>query len=222
MSLQLHPTPMPGVHEVTSTVRVDARGHFVRLFCDDTFAAHRAPFGVAQVNLSVTLARGTVRGLHLQVAPAADTKLVRCVRGRVFDVAVDLRPESPTFGTWHALVLDEHVDRALLIPEGVAHGFQALTDDAQLLYLHTARYTAECDTGVHHADPELDIRWPLPITLVSARDQALPAFADWRRANGHTAPLDRRRTPDRRRAGDRANGAPSFDTTDTPTDRSAA
>lgn len=222
MSLQLHPTPIPGVHEVTSTLHVDARGHVVRLYCADTFDVHRAPFAIAQANLSVTHARGTVRGLHLQVAPAADARLVRCVRGRVFDVAVDLRPESPAFGTWHALVLDEHVDRALLIPAGVAHGFQALTDDAQLLDLHTARYAAECDTGVYHADAELDIRWPLPIGLVSARDAALPAFADWRRAHGRTAPIERRRTADRRRIGGSANASGPADQTGTPTGRSAA
>lgn len=182
MTLELHPTPIAGVHEVSSSAFADARGRFVRAFCEETFAAEQLPFAVAQVNLSVTSLRGTVRGLHLQVAPAAEAKLVRCLRGRIFDVAVDLRTSSPTFGQWHALVLDEHIDRALLIPEGVAHGFQALSNDVQLLYLHSASYASACERGVHHADPALDIRWPLPVTLLSARDAALPSLAEWRAA----------------------------------------
>jgi dTDP-4-dehydrorhamnose 3,5-epimerase len=179
VTLALHPTPIAGVHEVESTARADARGHFVRAFCRETFAAQQLPFPVAQVNVSVTHARGTVRGLHLQVAPVAECKLVRCLRGRVFDVAVDLRAHSPTFGQWHAIELDEHVHRALLIPEGVAHGFQALTNDVQLLYLHSAPYASECERGLHHADPTLDIPWPLPVSLLSERDAGLPSLAEW-------------------------------------------
>lgn len=179
MTLTLHSTAIAGVQEVTSAVREDARGHFVRLFCRDTLAGMDAPFTVAQANLSVTHRRGTTRGFHLQLAPAAEAKLVRCVRGRIFDVAVDLRAGSPTFGMTHCVVLDEHIDRALLIPEGVAHGFQSLLDNAHVLYLHSSSYAPECDSGVRHDDPAINVAWPLPVATLSERDATLPSLVEW-------------------------------------------
>lgn len=208
MTLQLSPTPIEGVHEVTSAVHTDARGHFQRIYCRDALQAHEAAFPVRQANLSVTNARGTVRGFHLQLAPVGDCKLVRCVRGRVFDVVVDLRPRSATFGLTHIVVLDEHIDRALLIPEGVAHGFQSLSDDAQLLYLHTAAHAPAYESGVRYDDPAVGVSWPLPVVLLSARDALLPSLHDWRIEHAADTPIERRRAPERRRTAALPGGRP--------------
>jgi dTDP-4-dehydrorhamnose 3,5-epimerase len=167
-------TTIPGVWQVQSTPQADARGSFTRLYCADTFDEIMPGLCFVQVNHSITHHRGTLRGLHLMRAPAQEYKLVRCLRGRVFDVAADLRRDSPTFARWFALELAEDQPRALLIPPGVAHGFQALTDDAQLLYQHSTVHVGALDDGVHHADPLLGIRWPLPVGLLSPRDAKLP------------------------------------------------
>jgi dTDP-4-dehydrorhamnose 3,5-epimerase len=134
-----------------------------------------APQGLlfVQVNHSITRRRGTIRGLHLQRAPAAEFKLIRCLRGRVFDVAVDLRPGSATFGRWHALELSDENQRQILIPPGCAHGFQTLVDDCELLYQHSAAYRPDCEDGVRHDDPGLAIAWPEPVAELSARDAGL-------------------------------------------------
>lgn len=167
-------TPIAGVWEVHTAPRSDARGSFTRLYCAEAFDAIAPGLRFVQVNHSITQQRGSVRGLHLQRAPAQEFKLVRCLRGRVFDVAADLRAGSPSFGCWFALELSEDNQRELLIPPGVAHGFQALSDDAQLLYQHSAAYAAHLEHGVRHDDPSLAIRWPLPVGRVSARDLSLP------------------------------------------------
>ena len=134
----------------------------------------RPGLSFAQVNLSVTRNRGTVRGMHFQHAPAADAKSIRCLRGRVFDVAVDLRPGSPTFLQWHGIELHEGSPRELFIPEGFAHGFQSLEDNAQLLYFHTAAWEPAHEGGVRHDDPAVGIEWPLAPVNVSGRDLQHP------------------------------------------------
>lgn len=149
----------------------DARGRFTRLFCEAELAPIRAGLYFPQINLSETRGRGTLRGMHYQTPPAAEAKLIRCLRGRVFDVAVDVRADSPTFLHWYALELTEDNDRAVFIPEGFAHGFQTLTDEAQLLYMHTAPWAPACEAGLRHDDPRLAIRWPLPAANVSERDR---------------------------------------------------
>lgn len=169
-------TPIEGMWVVGTEPRGDARGRFTRLFCDEAFAPVRPGLRFVQVNLSMTAVRGTVRGLHLQRAPGAEAKLIRCLRGRVFDVAVDLRADSPSFGRWHAVELGEDLERSVFIPEGCAHGFQALTDDAQLLYQHTAPHAPGLEAGVRHDDARLAIAWPLPPAHLSPRDAALPAL----------------------------------------------
>jgi len=168
------PTSLEGHYQVRNVSTADARGRFSRLFCEQDFAAIRPGLHFTQVNLSETNQRGTVRGMHYQHAPAAEAKLIRCLRGRVFDVAVDLRHGSPTFLHWHGVELAADDDCAVFIPEGFAHGFQALTDDTQLLYLHTASWTPACEAGVRFDDPRLAIAWPLPVTLVSDKDRAYP------------------------------------------------
>lgn len=176
--LTFHPTPIEGVFEVERRPIADARGQFERLFCDAEFAATGGfPDGPVQVNLATTGLAGTVRGLHYQVQPGkgpGEAKLVTCVAGRVFDVAVDLRPGSPTRLQHHAVELDAGGTRSLLIPAGVAHGMQALEDGTTLVYLHAAPYDAELERGIRVDDPTLAIPWPLAIANLSDRDRALP------------------------------------------------
>jgi dTDP-4-dehydrorhamnose 3,5-epimerase len=172
--LKTHLTPLPGLFEIRTARVGDARGHFSRLFCEAEFASIRPQLHFSQVNWSVTRTQGSVRGMHYQTRPAAEAKLIRCVRGRAFDVAVDVRVESPTFLQWHAIELAEDNDLAVFIPEGFAHGFQALTNDVHLLYLHTAPWTPTCEAGLRHDDPKLAVDWPLPVSLISDKDRSYP------------------------------------------------
>jgi dTDP-4-dehydrorhamnose 3,5-epimerase len=169
------PTTLAGVWEVRRKPRGDARGWFLRLYCAEELRdAGVLEDPLVQINQSCTSRRGAVRGLHYQRAPHAETKVVTCIEGSAWDVAVDLRAGSPTFGAHHALTLraDEHT--SLLIPPGVAHGFQTLTESCQLLYLHTAAYQPDAEGGVHVEDPALALPWPEEITEMSGRDRALP------------------------------------------------
>ncbi|TBW38268.1 dTDP-4-keto-6-deoxy-D-glucose epimerase [Siculibacillus lacustris] len=167
-------TRIAGVRIVERLRLADARGSFARLFCRDEFAAFGGPTVLSQINHSVTRAAGTVRGMHLQRAPWSETKLVSCLRGEIFDVAVDLRPDSPTRFQWVGVELAEDGDRSLLIPQGCAHGFQTLTDDCGLVYLHDQPHTPAAETGVNPLDPRLAIAWPRPVAALSDRDRALP------------------------------------------------
>lgn len=176
--MKLHSTPLAGLYEIRHTPVGDARGRFTRLFCEQELAVIRPNLHFTQINLSETHGRGTLRGMHYQKPPVAEAKLIRCLRGRVFDVAVDLRVGSPTFLHWHALELAEDNDRAVFIPEGFAHGFQTLTDEAHLLYMHTEPWTSECEAGVRHDDPRLAIVWPLAVTTVSERDRGYALIDD--------------------------------------------
>lgn len=152
----------------------DRRGYFERLFCGDELAAWLGDRAVRQINRTTTDAAGTVRGLHFQHIPCAEAKLVSCLQGEVFDVAVDLRRHSPTFLQWHGEVLSGDNHRSLLIPEGFAHGFQTLVGGCELLYVHTAPHTPAAEGGVHPGDPRLGIAWPLPVSGLSPRDAGQP------------------------------------------------
>lgn len=174
--MQLTPAPLSGLWEIRTSPNGDDRGRFTRLFCTSEFAVVRSDLRFVQVNHSVTAHRGTVRGLHFQHAPASEAKLIRCIRGSVFDVAVDLRRQSPTFGKWHAVELSADNERELFIPEGFAHGFQSLSDNVELLYQHTAPYTPNCESGLLYCDPFIAIEWPLAVTTVSERDARLPCL----------------------------------------------
>lgn len=165
-------TPLAGLFTVRTRPVADERGRFVRIFCEDEFRAIRAPLHWRQSNLSSTIGLGAVRGMHFQYPPAAETKLVRCLRGRVFDVAVDIRPDSPTFLAWHGVELTADNDTMLLIPEGFAHGFQVLENEAELLYMHSAAYSPNHDGRLRFDDPRVGIAWPLPPGVVSQRDLA--------------------------------------------------
>jgi dTDP-4-dehydrorhamnose 3,5-epimerase len=181
--MNLVPTPLPGLTLIETLPSEDVRGRLVRVFCENDLSPLRPGLHFTQVNISTTRRRGTVRGMHYQAAPMAEAKLIRCLRGRVFDVTVDLREGSDTFLQWHAVELDAGDGRQLFVPEGFAHGFQALTDDAELLYLHTRAWSRPHERGLRHDDPMLAIRWPLPVSLVSTKDQSIPlldaAFKGW-------------------------------------------
>ena len=163
-------TPLAGLRLVQRQRIGDARGFLARVFCADELRDAGWTRPIAQVNHTFTARRGTVRGMHFQHPPHAEMKLVSCLRGEVWDVAVDLRAGSPTFLQWHAAVLSAENGHALLIPEGFAHGFQALSDDAEMLYCHSAAYTSGAEGGLNPRDPRLGVRWPLPITEISQRD----------------------------------------------------
>ena len=149
----------------------DVRGSFTRLFCADELAPVIGERSIVQVNLSRTVGAGAIRGMHFQYPPHAEMKLVRCLSGRVWDVAVDLRTGSPTFLQWHAEELTADNLRMLVIPEGCAHGFQTLEADSELLYLHTAYYAPAWESGCRYDDPRLGINWPLPASDLSTRDR---------------------------------------------------
>ena len=176
MPSELRQTPIEGVIELVGVPFTDHRGAFLSAFRhqEDAWMASWGDRRIAQVNLSRTEVVGTIRGLHLQAEPHSEAKLVRCLHGRVWDVAVDLRRDSPTYGHWHAIELSPDQGNALLIPEGCAHGFQVLETDSELLYLHSGAWVPEAETGVSFDDPQLAIQWPLPPLGLSARDQALP------------------------------------------------
>ena len=173
-NLTITPLPLPGLKRVQRRQHRDDRGVFARLFCAEALATSGWSGSVAQINHSVTHHSGTVRGLHYQRPPHSEVKLVSCIRGEIWDVAVDLRPHSPTFLRWHAERLNAHEGTALLIPAGFAHGFQVLSDDAELVYAHSAAYAPEAEAGLNATDPTLSITWPLPIHTRSPRDIALP------------------------------------------------
>jgi len=172
--MKVLPTSIAGVAVIDTDRRQDARGSFARLFCAGELSQVVGERRIVQINHSRTAARGSVRGLHFQHPPHAEMKLVRCLRGRVWDVAVDLRAGSPTFLRWHAEELAADNDRMLVVPEGCAHGFQVLEADSELLYLHTAAYRADAEGGVDARDPALAIAWPLPVDGLSARDAQHP------------------------------------------------
>lgn len=172
--MKIETTGILGVVVVQGTPFSDHRGVFQRLYCDRELARVIGKRHIAQSNFSRTAQAGAVRGMHYQRPPHAEMKLVRCLRGKVWDVAVDLRAGSPTFLRWHAVELTPESGCMLVIPEGCAHGFQALAPDSELLYLHTAHYTPEAEGGVRYNDPALAIEWPLPVADLSQRDRAHP------------------------------------------------
>lgn len=162
--------PLPGLKRVERLVVGDERGFLSRLFCKEELQAVGWCKPIAQVNHTLTIQKGTVRGMHFQHAPHAEIKLVNCLHGEIWDVALDLRVESPTYLRWHAERLSFSNHSALLIPAGFAHGFQALSDDVELLYCHSEPYTPGVEAGLNPLDPRLAIAWPLPVVTLSTKD----------------------------------------------------
>jgi dTDP-4-dehydrorhamnose 3,5-epimerase len=171
-------TPLQGLKLIQRKPIGDYRGYLERMFCAEELQPLIPGKGIIQINHTLTAKRGTVRGLHFQRPPYAETKFVSCLRGEVFDVAVDLRQGSPTFLHWHAEILSADNHKTLLIPEGFAHGFQTLTEDCELLYFHTATYQPGAEGGLNAQDPRLDIRWPEAVLELSSRDAALPPVTE--------------------------------------------
>lgn len=163
-------TPLDGLILVQRKPITDERGFFERFYCMEEFVYAGVTKPIAQINHTLTLARGAVRGLHFQYQPHSETKIISCIKGEVFDVAVDIRKDSPTYLNWHGEILSEHNQRSLVVPEGFAHGFQALTGDCELLYCVTAAYSAQYESIINATDPAIAISWPLPITERSLRD----------------------------------------------------
>lgn len=173
-------TPLSGPKVIVRKPLGDSRGYLERMFCldelQDVFGERR----IMQINHTLTRVKGTVRGMHFQYAPHAEMKFVSCLRGAVFDVAVDLRKDSPTFLRWHAELLSADNYKTFAIPEGFAHGFQTLTDDCEMLYFHTSAYVPNAEAGLNPQDARLAIAWPLPIAEMSPRDAAhAPIAADF-------------------------------------------
>lgn len=176
-NLEIRPCALPGVYTVHRNAHADDRGYFERLFCAETLEAAGWNGPVAHVNHSLTIHPGTVRGMHMQLAPHTEMKLVMCMRGELWDVAVDMRKGSPTFLQWHGEKLSAANGVALLVPEGYAHGFQALAPDTELVYCNTRAYAPGAEAGLHPLDPRVGIAWPLPVRNMSPKD-AERAFLD--------------------------------------------
>jgi len=170
-------TPISGLMLVQRKRLEDSRGFLSRFYCAEEFKAAGMLRSIVQINHTLTRSRGAVRGMHFQRPPHAETKLVSCLHGAIFDIALDLRKNSPTFLRWHGTMLSAENQRSVLIPEGFAHGFQALTDDCELIYLHTAAYDPAAEGALNVRDPRLAIVWPQEITEISDRDRAHPLLA---------------------------------------------
>ena len=174
---QIQTTALTGLTVVTRSKLGDTRGFLSRLFCAQELAAAGWHKQVAQINHTFTARAGSLRGMHYQQVPHAEMKLVQCLQGEIWDVAVDLRPASPTYLQWHGEKLSADNARALLIPEGFAHGFQTLSADCVLLYVQSAAHHAGAEAGLRFDDPALAIAWPLPVTEISERDQHHPLLS---------------------------------------------
>ena len=166
--------PLDGLKRLERQPIEDSRGSFVRMFCSDELRFMGWDKPIAQINLTHTKSKGTIRGLHFQRPPYAEMKLVSCTIGKVWDVAVDLRANSKTFLQWHAEILSGENGHSLLIPEGFAHGFQALSNEVEMLYIHSEGYQQTSEGGLNPNDPILNISWPVKVAVLSRRDQAHP------------------------------------------------
>ena len=172
--MKIHQTPVSDLKVIETELHNDERGFFTRLYCQEELREIVGKRQIVQINQSKTRTVGAVRGMHYQREPHAEMKLVRCIKGKVWDVAVDLRAGSSTFLKWHAEELSPENARMMIIPEGFAHGFQVLEKDSELLYLHTAHYAPSAEGGVRPTDPSLLIDWPLELRDLSDRDRNHP------------------------------------------------
>jgi dTDP-4-dehydrorhamnose 3,5-epimerase len=168
--------PLAGAYVVEQEPRTDERGFFARAFCAEEFAAAGLETKFVQTNNTLTRKKGTVRGFHYQLPPSAEVKLVRCIRGAVYDVIVDIRPDSKTYRQSFGAKLDQDNRHMMYVPRGFAHGFIALTDDAELHYMVSAFYNAKQERGLRYNDPAFAVRWPLEMTEISVKDSLWPDF----------------------------------------------
>ena len=182
--MEFRPVSIAGAFDIELRPISDERGSFTRTFCAVAFARAGIAFAPVQCNRSFNLARATLRGLHLQRAPHGEPKLVECTRGSIFDVAVDLRPDSPTYRRVATMILAADDFRQFYIPEGCAHGFLTLEPESEVTYYMGAEYVADAACGIAWNDPELAIAWPLAPRLISQRDRDFPTLAEWERTAG--------------------------------------
>lgn len=171
-------TGIAGAWVIEPSFHRDERGRFFRAWCHREFSEHGIQFVPVQANMGLNLRKGTVRGMHYQVEPALEAKLVRCTRGAIFDVALDLRRDSPTHWKWFGAELTAENGRMLYVPEGCAHGYQALCDDTEMHYMASCEFTPGAARGVRFDDPKFDIRWPLLPSVISSQDRSWPLM-DW-------------------------------------------
>jgi dTDP-4-dehydrorhamnose 3,5-epimerase len=171
MFMRIENLKIPDLKLVHSDIKLDSRGVFMRLFCDADLSIIMRERRIVQSNYSHTIQPGAVRGMHFQKHPYSEMKMIRCIRGAVYDVAVDVRPKSLTYLKHVAIELKENDGKMLIIPEGFAHGFQTLLPNTELLYFHTATYNPEQESGLNYNDPSLNINWPMHVTDISIRDQ---------------------------------------------------
>jgi dTDP-4-dehydrorhamnose 3,5-epimerase len=167
-------TPIPGAWAIDPTPHLDERGRFMRAWCSAEFAAHAIVFVPVQANMGLSLKKGTLRGMHYQVAPHGEAKLMRCTRGGIFDVLVDLRPSSETYGRWFGTELSAENGRMLYIPPLCAHGYQTLEDDTEIYYMASEQYAPSSACGLRFDDPTVGVVWPLRPTLMSEQDRNWP------------------------------------------------
>jgi dTDP-4-dehydrorhamnose 3,5-epimerase len=172
--MRIEPLALPGAALIRLDRCIDDRGFFARSYCRDSFAAAGLHADYPQHNISFNTRAGTLRGLHIQIAPHEEVKVISCTRGAIFDVIVDLRPGLPSYGLWHATELSAANGDALYAPAGFAHGFQTLCDDCEVCYLMGTNFVAAAAMGIRFDDPRLGIPWPLPVIAISERDLALP------------------------------------------------
>ncbi len=174
--MRVSATPLPGAFIVESDLQSDARGSFFRIFCQKDFESQGLPGSFVQASISRNTLRGTLRGLHFQSEPRPEGKLVRCIRGTIYDVIVDLRSESTTFLKWFSFELEASKPKAIYVPPGFAHGFQTLDDDSDVLYQMTEFFDPTLAAGVRWDDPAFAIHWPIEVTKISDRDRTYPDF----------------------------------------------
>ncbi|MDH5359392.1 MAG: dTDP-4-dehydrorhamnose 3,5-epimerase family protein [Gammaproteobacteria bacterium] len=169
--LSISSTKISGITIVETSSLYDNRGYFSRLFCENELSPILNGRRIVQINQSKTHQTGAIRGLHYQTAPSAEMKFIRCIRGCVWDIGLDLRKDSPTFLQWHAEILSEENKKMIVLSEGIAHGFQVLESNSELLYLHTAQYNSRTEGAVRYNDPMANINWPLACSDISDRDR---------------------------------------------------
>jgi dTDP-4-dehydrorhamnose 3,5-epimerase len=176
--VKFSPTKLAGLRLIDLELRADERGFLARTFCEQEFAAHGLNTRWPQCNLTLTKSRGMIRGMHFQADPKPEIKLIRCAAGAIFDVLVDVRRDSPTFGKWEGFELTASNRRMLYVPGGFAHGFQCLTDNCEVFYQMSEFYVPELARGLRFNDPQVNIAWPIANPVVSERDRTLPLLAE--------------------------------------------
>ncbi|MEP6607266.1 MAG: dTDP-4-dehydrorhamnose 3,5-epimerase [Burkholderiaceae bacterium] len=175
--MDFHECGVLGARLIEPTPRSDSRGRFMRAWCQSEFTDHGIDFTPVQANMGLSVRKGAIRGLHYQKEPALEAKLVRCTRGAIFDVVVDLRPTSSTFRSWYGAHLSADNGRMLLVPEGCAHGCQAIEDLSEFYYLASAFYSPDAAHGLKYDDPAIGISWPLPVSAISDQDRSWPLLS---------------------------------------------